>query len=107
MINNGIITRAWKKSIVFPIHKGGDRSIVKNYRTVSLTSVVRKQMERVRADYIRQMLEERDWLCEGQHGFRPGYTRESQIITVCQDISESLNEAARLDSIIIDFFESF
>jgi sarcosine oxidase/L-pipecolate oxidase len=46
-INNGTIPREWKKSIVFPIHKGGDRSVVKNYRPVSLTSVVRKQMEHV------------------------------------------------------------
>jgi len=40
MINNGTIPRDWKKAIVVPIHKGGDRSVVKNYRPVSLTSVV-------------------------------------------------------------------
>ena len=38
-INNGTIPRDWKKAIVFPVHKGGDRSVVKNYRPVSLTSV--------------------------------------------------------------------
>ena len=31
-INNGTIPRDWKKGTVFPIHKGGDRSVVKNYR---------------------------------------------------------------------------
>jgi len=41
--NNGTIPRDWKKAIVVPIHKGGDRSVVKNYRPVSLTSVVCKQ----------------------------------------------------------------
>ena len=46
-INNGTITRDGKKVIVFPIHKGGDRSIVKNYRPISLTSVECKQMEHV------------------------------------------------------------
>jgi hypothetical protein len=29
-INNGTIPRDWKKAIVVPIHKGGDRSVVKN-----------------------------------------------------------------------------
>jgi hypothetical protein len=38
----------------------------------------------------------------GQHGFRPGYSCESQIISVCQDIADSLDEAVRLDAIIID-----
>ena len=53
------------------------------------------------------MWEDRDWLYEGPPGFRPGYSCESQIITVCQDISDSLNEATRLDAIIIDFSKAF
>ena len=36
-INNGNIPRDWKRAVVVPIHKGGDRSVVKNYRPVSLT----------------------------------------------------------------------
>ena len=75
----------------------------KKYRSVSLTSAVCKQTEHVIAGYIRQVWEDWDWLYKGQHGFRPGYSCESQIITVCQDIPGSLNEAARLDAIIIDF----
>ena len=85
-INNGTIPREWKKAIVVPIHKGSDRSVVKNYRPVRLTSVVCKQMEHVIVGYIRQVWEDRDWLYEGQHGYRPGYSCESQIITVCQSL---------------------
>jgi hypothetical protein len=51
-INNGTIPRDWKKSHVVPVHKGDDRSVVKNYRPASLTSVVCKQMEHVTAGYI-------------------------------------------------------
>ena len=69
--------------------------------------MVCKQMEHVIAGYIRQVWEDRDWLYEGQHGFRPGYSCESEIITVCQDISDSLDEAARLDAIIIHFSKAF
>ena len=54
-INNGTIPRDWKKAIVVPIHKGGDISVVKNYRPISLTSVVCKQMKHVIAGYIRQV----------------------------------------------------
>jgi hypothetical protein len=106
-INNGTIPRDWKKGIVVPFYKRGDRSVVKNYRPVSLTSVVCKQMEHVIAGYIRQVWENSDWLYEGQHGFRPGYSCESQIITVCQDISDAIYEGARLDAIITDFSNAF
>ena len=54
-INNSTIARDWKKAIVFPIHKGGDRSVVKNYRPVSFNEVICKQMEHVTAGYIRQV----------------------------------------------------
>jgi hypothetical protein len=33
----------------------------------------------------------------------PGYLCESQIVTVCQDSADSLDEAERIDTTIIDF----
>jgi len=35
-MNNGTLPCDWKKATVVPIHKGGDRSLVTNYRPVSL-----------------------------------------------------------------------
>jgi hypothetical protein len=105
--NNGTIPRDWKEAIVIPIHKGSDRSVVKKYRPVSLASVVCKQMEHVIAGYIQQVWEGRDWLYEGQNGFRPRYSCKSQIITVYQDISDSRDEATRLDAIIIGYSNTF
>ena len=102
-IKDGTIPGDWKKALMFPIYKGGDRTVVQNYTPVSLTSVVCKQMEHVIVGYMRQVWENSDRIYEGQHGFRPGYSCESQIITICQDISDTLDEATRLDALIIDF----
>ena len=46
-------------------------------------------------------------MCERQHGFRPGYSCESQVVTVCQDIADSLDEGFGIDTIIIDFSKAF
>jgi hypothetical protein len=43
-MNNGTLPCGWKRLIVIPIHKGGDRSLVTNYRPVSLSSIVCKQI---------------------------------------------------------------
>jgi len=48
-----------------------------------------------------------EWLYEGQHGFRLGYSCKSRIVTVCQDIADSLDERARIYVIIIDFSKAF
>jgi hypothetical protein len=47
------------------------------------------------------------WSYEGQHGFRPGYSCESQIVIACQDIADYLDEGARIDAIITDFSKAF
>ena len=40
---------------------------------------------------------------EGQHGFSSGYSCENQVVTVCQDFADSLDEGVRIDAIILDF----
>ena len=102
-MNNGTLPADWKRAIVVPVHKRRDQSLVTNYRPIILTSVVCKKMEYVIASYLRQVWDKNDWLYEGQHGFRPGYSCESQVITVCQDIADSLDKGDRIDAIITDF----
>jgi len=46
-----------KKYTVVPIYKGGDRSVVGKYRSVSLTSVVCKQIKQVIAGLLREVWE--------------------------------------------------
>ena len=99
-MNKNAIPSDWKKAIVIPIYKGGDKSVVGNYRPVSLTPMVCKQMEHIIAGYLRQVREMSGWLYVGQHGFRPGHSCESQVVTVCQDITDSLDEGDRTDAII-------
>jgi len=46
-------------------------------------------------------------LYEGQHGFRPGISCESQVITVYQDIADTLDKSGRVDAIIVGFSKAF
>jgi hypothetical protein len=49
----------WRTATVVPVHKGGDRSLVTNYRLVSLTSIVCKQMEHAIALNLCQVWEKK------------------------------------------------
>ena len=53
------------------------------------------------------MWDKNDWLYEGQHGFRPGYSCESQEIAVCQDIANSMDNGDKIDGIIVGFSKAF
>jgi len=100
-INNGTIPRDWKKS-----HSSSYSQRRRSFGSQKLQAgqfnLSSIQTNGTRHS-IRQVWEDSNWLYEGQHGFRQGYSCESQIITVCQDIWDFLDEAARLDAIIIDF----
>jgi hypothetical protein len=78
-----------------------------NYRPVNLSSGACKQMGHVIASYLRKIWDKKHWLFEGQHRFTPVYSSESQVITVCGDIAESLDNGGRIDAIVIDFSEAF
>ena len=66
-----------------------------------------KQMEHVITPYLRQGWDKNEWLYEGQHRLRPEYSCESQVITVCQDIADSLDNGDKIDAIIVDFSKAF
>jgi hypothetical protein len=58
---------------------------------------------RIFAELLRQAWNKIEWLYEGQHIFSPRYSCESQIVTICQDVADSLDEGASIDAIIIHF----
>ena len=82
------------------------RSALSNYRPISLISVVRSHLENIIAGYLRHIWDKNNWLYEGQRGFRPGYSCESQVIAVCQDIADCLDEGDGIDAIIIEYSET-
>jgi len=87
--------------------QGGDRLSLKVYRPVSLNLVIFKQMKHVIASYLRQVWDKNDSLYEVQRGFRPVYSCESQVMTVCQDIADSVDNGDRIDAVIIHLSKAF
>ena len=69
-VETGIIPEDWKSANVTAIHKKGSRQEPRNYRTISLTSVVCKTMERLVKGRLITHLEMNNLICDSQHGFR-------------------------------------
>ena len=64
-----------------------------------------KQTDRVTAPYLRQVWDKNDWLLVGQHGLSLGYSSESQ--SRFARTLQTLDNRARLDTIIIHFLKAF
>ena len=69
-LREGRVPEDWRRAIVVPIYKAGDRGKAKNYRPVSLTCQLCKLFEKLVRDEMVEHLEANGLLKGTQHGFR-------------------------------------
>ena len=67
---SGIVLLVWKHAYVSPIYKKGSKADPRNYRPVSLTSLICKVMEHILVSQIMKHLKSNNILSEVQYGFR-------------------------------------
>ena len=106
-MQQGTIPGDWKKALVTPIFKKGDKSDQANYRPISLTSICCKTMEHIIHSQVMQHLDIHKILCDQQHGFRKRRSCDSQLLVTTQDISANLDEGEQIDAILLDFSKAF
>ena len=106
-LDEGKIPDIFKLAYVTPIYKGGSKFKPENYRPVSLTSHIVKVFERVLKVEIIKHLTEHKLLNQGQHGFVPGRSTQSQLLQHYCDIYEALAEGVRIDTVYLDFAKAF
>ena len=80
-LQSGTLPVEWKSAHVIPIFKKGQKDLVKNYRPISLTSLLVKTLERLIYNRIFGFIGSNNLLSSHQYGFRPGYSCTSQLIT--------------------------
>ena len=95
----------WKMAHVVPIHKKGSKTNVENYRPISLTSIIMKTLERIIRDEL--MFQCNHFIDSRQHGFLPGKSCCTQLVSFCDSLSLSLNKNVRSDVIYFDFAKAF
>jgi hypothetical protein len=69
---DGVLPEHWKEANVTPLHKGGSRTEVTNFRPVSLTSIICKLMEKIIKNELMTYLLQNKLISDKQHGFLPG-----------------------------------
>ena len=103
----GEIPRLYKKGNISPIYKGGNRTLPKNYRPVTLTSHIIKLFEKVIVKKMANFMDENALYNNQQHGFRSRHSCLSQLIDHFQQIIVALNEGKDVDVIYLDFAKAF
>ena len=79
-LNSGLIPNDWKIAHVTPLFKKGSKCECKNYRPVSLTSILCKILESIIKDSIHEHLIKYNLIKNSQHGFRRGKSCLSNLL---------------------------
>ena len=103
----GTVPDDWRQANITPIFKKGSKSVVGNYRPVSLTSVVCKIMESVIKDAIVKHMIKHKIINESQHGFVPGKSCLTNLLEYLDRLTEIVDSGQAADIIYLDFAKAF
>ena len=103
--NVGYIPSEWKKTNVVPIHKKDDKSDIKNYRPISLISLVMKVFERVLYEELLNRTE--DKIDPRQHGFLRNKSCNTNLLPFTNSVAFSLHDKVGVDVVYFDFAKAF
>ena len=106
-LNTGQIPSDWKKAIVTPLFKKGDKCDPGNYRPISLTCICCKLMEHIIASNLTKHLNKHNVLYDLQHGFSEKRSCETQLIQLVDELDRGLSQGRQTDLILLDFSKAF
>ncbi len=107
-LDTGDVPKDWRVATIHPVFKKGDKSSPGNYRPISLTSVVCKQLEHVVVSQIHKFCAEHRLLYDRQHGFRSGRSCDTALASLIHDWASILDSGrSSIDCVLLDFSKAF
>ena len=95
----------WRSHMITLIHKAGDRTLVSNYRPISLLCCISKVLERIIYNHLI------DFACSSlsrnQFGFMRNRSPAQQLVTFLHTVYDSLQSKSQTDVIYLDFSKAF
>ena len=96
-ISSHSLPKDWLQANINPLFKKGNTNLAVNYRPVSLTCVCCKLLEHIIYSHVMGHLQTNNLLNVNQHGFRSGFSCETQLILTVHDLLESFEHKHRVD----------
>jgi len=84
-LSTGEVPDDWCIANIFALHKKGAKELPENYRPISLTAISSNILEHIVYSSISCFLTDNNILTPSQHGFRPGYSCETQLVLIIDD----------------------
>ncbi|XP_055604798.1 uncharacterized protein LOC129753030 [Uranotaenia lowii] len=95
----------WKKSVMSPVFKKGDKQEVRNYRGVTSLAACSMVLERIVNDVMFSAC--RNWISDNQHGFFPKRSVTSNLAVFTSFCISNMDGGKQVDAIYTDITAAF
>lgn len=106
-LSTGVFPLYLKKAIVHPIHKGGNRTCVNNYRPIAVLPSISKILERIINKRLIRYLEEKKLLSPNQFGFRRNKSTNDAVLELTGHIVKNIDAKKKVVSVFLDLKKAF
>ena len=103
----GKVPKQWKEANVSQIFKKDDKSIMSNYRPISLLSCLGKVQERIVYLHLYRYLQSNKLLTWKNSGFREFDSAINQLIYITHKIHRGLEDGQEICLVFLDGFKAF
>ena len=108
-LKSGVFPEIWKRANVVLVHKKDDKSLVKNYRPVSLLPIFGKIFERVIYNSLFNYFISNELFTPSQSSFLPGDSCITQLLSIIHEIQTAFDENPTADvrGVFLDISKAF
>ena len=106
-LSSGHFPSKFKVARVIPLHKGGSKDDLNNYRPISLLPLLSKIFEKIVYNQLYNFLEHFDILSSAQFGFRRGKSTIQAVMDHLKFVYNNLDDGCSVISIFMDLSKAF
>ena len=97
----------WKRSIITPIPKTGDKLCPENWRPINNFCVPGKLLEKCVYRQIEEYMEKNCFICKNQHGFRKGKGTDTAVMELVRELMANINNEYTSSILFLDYSRAF
>ncbi|MCP3901151.1 MAG: reverse transcriptase family protein, partial [Desulfobacteraceae bacterium] len=106
-ISKAMVPDSFKKANVVPIHKKQHKTLVENYRPISLLSILSKIFEKIVFKYLFNYFKDNFILSLFQSGFQPGISTVTQLLEVYHHFCKAVDDNKEIRVVFLDISKAF
>jgi len=104
---DGIFPDSLKNAKITPVFKADDKTIINNYRPISVLPVFSKTLEKLMHRRVISFLDRHKVLNDNQYGFRENHSTDMALINMIDQISNEMDNKQFSIGIFLDLSKAF